>query len=100
LIESDYPRHYLGAVPVLVSTDYSSEPDDSLRTHVSLLNAYTWFKVDRFLRRVENLLRLHGYNDTLRVTQADGEVVDIPKVTPLKTCASDPIRFIKSMSDD
>ncbi len=97
LIESDYPRHYLGAVPVLVSTNYSSERDDYLRTHVSLLNAYTWFNVDRFLRRVETLLRQQGYKHSLWVTQADGEVVDIPKVTPLKTCASDPIGFIKSM---
>ena len=100
LIESDYPRHYLGAVPVLVSTDYSSERDDYLRTHVSLLNAYTWFNVDRFLRRVETLLRQHGYNHSLWVTQADGEVVDIPKVTPLKTCASDQIDLIRSMYSD
>jgi N-methylhydantoinase A/acetophenone carboxylase len=100
LIESDYPRHYLGAVPVLVSTDYSNEHDDFLRTNVSLLNAYTWFNVDRFLRRVETLLRQHGYNHSLLVAQADGGVVDIPKVTPLKTYASDQIRFIKSMYND
>lgn len=100
LIESDYPRHYLGAVPVLVSTDYSSERDDFLRTNVSLLNAYTWFNVDGFLRRVETLLRRHGYNHSLLVAQPDGGVVDIPKVTPLKTYASDQIGFIKSMYND
>jgi N-methylhydantoinase A/acetophenone carboxylase len=100
LIESDYPRHYLGAVPVLVSTEYSSEHDDYLRTHVALLNAYTWFNVDRFFRRAETLLRQHGFSHGLLVTQADGEVVDIPKVTPLKTYAADQIGFIKSMYDD
>jgi len=100
LIESDYPRHYLGAVPVLVSTDYSNEYDDFLRTHVALLNAYAWFNVDRFLRRAETLLRQHGFSHGLLVTQADGEVVDIPKVTPLKTYAADQIGFIKSMQDD
>jgi N-methylhydantoinase A len=95
-IESDYPRHYLGAVPVLISTDYSSEPDDFLRTSVSLLNAYIWFNVDRFLRRVETLLRQQGYKHGLLVELADGDVVDIPKVTPLKTYVSDQIGFIQS----
>ncbi len=100
LIESDYPRHYLGAVPVLISADFSDERDNSLRTHVCLLNAYIWFNVDRFLRRVEALLRQHGYHYRLWVAQADGAVVPITRVTPLKTCASDPIGFIKSMYRD
>lgn len=100
LIESDYPRHYLGAVPVLISTDFISERDDFLRTMVCLLNAYTWFQVDHFLRRVEALLRQNGYNRSLWVSQADGGVVPIARVTPLKTYASDQIGFVKSMYHD
>ena len=100
MIESDYPRHYLGAVPVLISADFISERDDFLRATVCLLNAYIWFNVDHFLRRVEALLRQNGYHYRLWVAQADGAIVPITRVTPLKTCASDPIGFIKAMVRD
>jgi hypothetical protein len=97
IIESDYPRHYLGAVPVLAASDFSGERDDFLRTNVCLLNAYTWFNLDHFLRRVESFLQKNGYNYNLLVTQADGNSVFIHGVTPLKTSASDQIAFIKSV---
>jgi len=97
VIDSDYPRHYLGAVPVLVASDFSDERDDFLRTNVCLLNAYTWFDLDHFLRRCEAFLQKNGYNYSLLVTQADGEADFIHKVTPLKTCASDQIAFIRSI---
>jgi hypothetical protein len=97
VIDSDYPRHYLGAVPVLVASDFSDARDDFLRTNVCLLNAYTWFNVDHFLRRVEAFLQKNGYNYSLQVTQADGRADYIHRVTPLKTCVSDQIAFIKSI---
>lgn len=83
---ADYPRHYLGAVPILISSDFSVERDDAIRTNICLLNAYTWFTLDQFLRRVENSLRQNGYSHSLKITQTDGEVVPITRVTPLKTC--------------
>jgi len=97
IIESDYPRHYLGAVPVLVSYDFCQERDSFIRTNVCLLNAYAWFNLDHFLRRVEAFLNQNGYNYNLLVAQADEEAVNIHRVTPLKTCASDQIAFIKAM---
>lgn len=97
IIESDYPRHYLGAVPILLSSDFSHEGDDFLRTGVCLMNAYTWFDLDHFLRRVEAFLQQNGYNFTLRVSQADRKAVLIHRVTPLKTCTSDQTAFVRSM---
>ena len=96
IIESDYPSHYLGAVPILIASDFSSEHDNFLRTTVCLLNAYLWFKVDESLRSYEGLLRRHGYNHGLLVTQADAEEVPIPNVTPLKIYAIDPVGFVRS----
>ncbi|NVL93490.1 MAG: hypothetical protein HWN71_10700 [Desulfobacterales bacterium] len=97
IIQSDYPRHYLGAVPVLLASDFSDEQNDFLRTNVCLLNAYTWFNLGHFLRRVETFLQKNGYNYGLLVTQADGGAGYIHRVTPLKTCASDQIAFIRSI---
>jgi N-methylhydantoinase A/oxoprolinase/acetone carboxylase beta subunit len=97
IIESDYPRHYLGAVPILLSSDFSHEGDDFLRTSICLMNAYIWFDLDHFLRRVEALLQQNGYNFTLQVSQADRKTVLIHRVTPLKTCTSDQTAFVRSM---
>ncbi|MBI1879857.1 MAG: hypothetical protein HYR94_16825 [Chloroflexi bacterium] len=86
IMRSDYPRHYLGAVPLLSASDFSRDPDNLARTNTCLLNAYTWFSLDQTLRRVETVLRQHNYNRSLLVAQTDGPAVPIPKVTPLKTC--------------
>jgi N-methylhydantoinase A/oxoprolinase/acetone carboxylase beta subunit len=89
IMRSDYPRHYLGAVPVLLASDFSRDPDDLARTNICLLNAYTWFSLDQTLRRIEAVLRQHNYRRSLLVAQTDGPAVPIPKVTPLKTCGID-----------
>jgi N-methylhydantoinase A/oxoprolinase/acetone carboxylase beta subunit len=89
IMRSDYPRHYLGAVPVLLASDFSREQDDLARTNICLLNAYTWFSLDQTLRRIEAVLRQHNYRRSLLVAQTDGPAVPIPKVTPLKTCGTD-----------
>ena len=83
--QMDYPRHYLGAVPLLLASDFSQEPDDLTRTNTCLLNAYTWFSLDQTLRRIDTTLRQQGYNRSLLVAQNEGPAVPIPKVTPLKT---------------
>lgn len=83
----DYPRHYLGAVPILISSDFSDEQDDAIRANICVLNAYTWSTLDQFLRRVERFLRQNGYTRGLKVVQTDGEAVPITGVIPLKTCS-------------
>jgi N-methylhydantoinase A/oxoprolinase/acetone carboxylase beta subunit len=88
IMRSDYPRHYLGAIPVLLASDFSREQDDLARTNICLLNAYTWFSLDQTLRRIETVLRQHNYHRSLLVAQTDGLAVPIPKVTPLKTCGT------------
>ena len=89
IARADYPRHYLGAVPILISSDFSDEQDEAIRTDICLLNAYTWFTLDQFLRRVESSLRQNGYTRRLKVVQTDGQAVPITRVTPLKTCSPD-----------
>lgn len=83
---SDYPQHYLGAVPVLLASDFSAELAAELRTNICLVSAYTWFSLDQTLRRVESFLQKNGYTRSLLVTQTDGPPVPIPRVTPLNTC--------------
>lgn len=89
MIWSDYPQHYLGAVPVLLASDFSADPAAELRTNICLISAYTWFSLDQTLRRVESFLQKNGYKRTLLVAQRDGPPVPIPSVTPLNTCGAE-----------
>lgn len=82
----DYPQHYLGAVPVLLASDFSSEPAAELRTNICLMSAYTWFNLDQTLRHVAAFLQKNGYKRSLLVAQTDGPPVPIHRVTPLNTC--------------
>jgi hypothetical protein len=89
MVWSDYPQHYLGAVPVLLASDFSVEPAAELRTNICLISAYTWFSLDQTLRRVESFLQKNGYKRSLLVTQMDGPPVPIHRVTPLNTCGAE-----------
>lgn len=96
MIWSDYPQHYLGAVSVLLASDFSAEPAAELRTNICLMNAYTWFSLDQALRRVESFLQKNGYKRSLLVAQTDGPPVPIHRVTPLNTCGAEQIEALRS----
>jgi N-methylhydantoinase A/oxoprolinase/acetone carboxylase beta subunit len=89
MIESDYPKHFLGAVPISISTELSYEADDFSRTNICLLNVYCWQNVADFLGEVEAFLGNHKFNGTLLVAHDDGGVAKIDGITPIKTFASD-----------
>ena len=48
-----YPRHLLGAVPILFSHQLSDDHDDARRTWSSLLNAFVHQGMERFLHNAE-----------------------------------------------
>jgi N-methylhydantoinase A len=48
IIDTDYPKHYLGAVPVLLSTEVGSVRDDALRTNNAVINTYLYRDMQRF----------------------------------------------------
>ncbi len=52
-----YPRHLLGAVPILYSHQLSDDTDDARRTWSSLLNAFLHPAMERFLYSAEGVLR-------------------------------------------
>ena len=49
IVEADYPRHYLGSVPLLLSSEVSTRPDDQSKTNVAIINAYLHRELVRYL---------------------------------------------------
>jgi N-methylhydantoinase A len=90
IADDDYPKHYLGAVPLLLSHEVSTTSDDSSRTNVALLNAYFHPDMVRFLYKAEDEVRKKGYRKPLLVVHADGGVARVAKTTAIMTHNSGP----------
>ena len=85
-----YPRHLLGAVPILYSHQLSDDRDDARRTWSSLLNAFLHPAMERFLYNAEGVLREHRARNPLLIFCNDGTSSRVAKTVALKTWGSGP----------
>jgi len=90
IVDDDYPKHYLGAVPLLLSSEVSTADDDASRTNVAMLNAYFHPDMVRFLYKAEDDVRNMGYRKPLLVVHADSGVARVAKTTAIMTYNSGP----------
>jgi len=89
-IESQYPDHFLGTVPVLLGSDLSHYPDTATRTNHSLINAYIHGPLANALYKAEDDLRAAGYEHPLLIGHANGGVSRVSKTKALDTLESGP----------
>lgn len=85
-----YPRHLLGAVPILYSHQLSDDRDDARRTWSSLLNAFLHPAMERFLYNAENVLRDARARNPLLIFCNDGTSSRVAKTIAIKTWGSGP----------
>lgn len=85
-----FPRHLLGAVPVLHASSLSREEDFGRRTWTALTNAYLHPAMERFLYNAENLLRPYRMTNPLLIYRNDGYSGCVAKTIALKTYSSGP----------
>jgi len=85
-----YPRHLLGAVPVLFSHELTSDADHVRRTWTALLNSFLHPHVERFFWNAESILRDARHNRPLRIFHNDGNSARVAKTVALKTYSSGP----------
>lgn len=90
IVFAEYPRHILGALPVLFSGELASDTDLGRRIATSLLNAYLHPQLETFLYEAESVLRARGLHRPLFVFCNDGTTNRVAKVTALKTHNSGP----------
>jgi N-methylhydantoinase A/oxoprolinase/acetone carboxylase beta subunit len=90
IADDEYPKHYLGAVPLLLSSEVSTSTDNNSRTNIALLNAYFHPDMVRFLYKAEDEVRKLGYRKPLLIMHADGGVARVAKTTAIMTHNSGP----------
>jgi N-methylhydantoinase A/oxoprolinase/acetone carboxylase beta subunit len=89
-IAAEYPRHYLGAMPVVPSHEVTLAPDSFIRVCTTVLDAYLHPVMSRFFYRVEDELRRSGYTRPLLVAQSNGGASRVAKTTAIRTWGSGP----------
>lgn len=89
-IKREYPREYLGSVPVFLASDISSRSGYQERLHTAVINAYIHGKLARLLYRAGEDLRRLGFPGQLLIGHNNGAVARVPKTRPINTYNSGP----------
>ncbi|WP_240377138.1 hydantoinase/oxoprolinase family protein [Bacillus piscicola] len=90
IILRKYPRHLLGAVPILISHELVDDKDDRRRTWGALINSFLHPGMENFLYNAENVLRDHRTKNPLLIFQNDGNSARVAKTTAIKSYGSGP----------
>jgi N-methylhydantoinase A/oxoprolinase/acetone carboxylase beta subunit len=90
LIEASYPRHYLGAMPVVLSSQLSLHPDEHGRTALAVANAYLHPVLARSLYKADDRLRGQKFRYPLLVINTDGSSTRVAKTRAIDTFNSGP----------
>ncbi len=90
IISARYPSHYLGSVPVVISTEVSLTRNDAHRTNAALLDAYFRREMARFLFKADEELSNLGYLRPFLIVHNWGGTAKVAKTRALHTYASGP----------
>ncbi|MFC1946955.1 hydantoinase/oxoprolinase family protein [Chloroflexota bacterium] len=90
LVLEDYPAHYLGSVPLLLSSEVSTELNDMCRTHAALIDAYIHQDMTHYLYKADDDVRNRRYRWPLLIVHATGGAARVAKTKAIDTCDSGP----------
>jgi N-methylhydantoinase A len=90
IVEKSYPKHYLGAIPLMLSSDVSLVDDNHGRTALAVANAYIHPTLARSLYRAEDLVRRDGFHAPLQIVNTDGSSTRVAKTKAIDTFNSGP----------
>jgi len=85
-----FPRHLLGAVPVLYGSDLSTDKDAERRTWTAMINSFLHPSMEAFLYNAENRLRDYRMKNPLLIFRNDGDASRVAKTIAIKTYSSGP----------
>jgi len=90
VIKREYPRDYLGSVPVFLSSDISRRSGQQDRVNAAVLNAYIHARLVRLLYKAGEELRRRLYPKSLFIVHNNGSVARVAKTRAINTYNSGP----------
>jgi N-methylhydantoinase A/acetophenone carboxylase len=91
VIKGEYPRDFLGSVPVFLSSDISRRSGEAERINAAVLNAYIHAKLVRLLYKAGEELRKRLYQKSLFIVHNNGAVARVAKTRAINTYHSGPV---------
>ena len=85
-----FPRHLLGTVPILETSDVTGDADRARATWTAVINAFLHPAMERFLYNTDNRLRAMNLSAPLLVFRNDGLAGRVAKTPAIKTYGSGP----------
>lgn len=85
-----YPRHLLGAIPFLVSSELVHDSDDARRMVTGVVNSYLHPGMEHFLYGAEMICKDNHLRRPLLIYRNDGDSARVAKTTAIKTWGSGP----------
>jgi N-methylhydantoinase A len=95
----EQPQHYLGSVPLHLTHELTSDPDDERRLTTTLVDSYLHPSLGEFLYKAEDYLRDHGYDNPLLIFCNDGSSSRVAKTTAIQTYNSGPSAGIQGAAE-
>ena len=83
-----FPKHSIGSVPVLLSSQVSRDEDYFKRINTALLNAYVHAALSRQVSGIEDFLRDEGFAHPLLIVHTNGGSARSAKSTAIQTLSS------------
>lgn len=90
-IQEDYPKHYLGSIPVFLASEFSRSREDLVRMNSTVINAYLHKNMVRYLYKAEDELRETGLSRPLLIGHSSGGAARVAKTKALDTFNSGPV---------
>lgn len=90
VVQDDYPRHYLGAVPCLIASEVTPRPGAAARTATAVINAYLHPDMVKTLYKADEDLRSEGFPHPLLIAHASGGLARVAKTKAIETYNSGP----------
>ncbi len=85
-----YPRHLLGAVPVLFASELIEDVSADRRGWTAMINSFLHPAMENFLYNAENRLREYRTKNPLLIFRNDGNASRVAKTIAIKTYSSGP----------
>ncbi|KAF0225415.1 MAG: hypothetical protein FD176_466 [Rhodospirillaceae bacterium] len=85
-----FPRHLLGAVPILYGSDLTTDKDAERRTWTAMINSFLHPAMESFLYNAENRLRDYRMKNPLLIFRNDGDASRVAKTIAIKSYSSGP----------
>lgn len=90
IVFESFPRHLLGAVPVLFASELVDDVLTDRRAWTAIFNSFLHPAMEQFLYNAENRLREYRTKNPLLIFRNDGNASRIAKTIALKTYSSGP----------